>query len=177
MQSLRVSTLIGLSVLFLFLFAACGNASSTSAGTTPTATQSTSSYPTSAPTATPTTAASTGTSAVVTTATATVQGKSETILTNTQGLTLYYFTSDTPTTSACTGGCAGSWPSLVVTGSSAPTSATSLSGKLTAVSDANGMQVQYNSHFLYTFASDTAPGQTTGEGIGGKWFVATPDLT
>ncbi len=44
------------------------------------------------------------------------------------------------------------------------------------VVDANGNQGEYNGHPLYTFASDTAPGQTNGEGVGGIWFVATPGL-
>ena len=110
------------------------------------------------------------------TATATVSGKSETILTNAQGMTLYYRTSDAPPATVCSGGCASAWPPLIVSGSAAPTSATSLPGKLTSATDANGNQVEYNGHPLYTFSGDTAPGQTTGNGTAGIWFVATPDL-
>jgi len=121
-------------------------------------------------------AASSGSSAIIKTASATVQGQSVTILTNTQGLTLYYFKPDTATASACTGGCAKAWPPLLMTGSGNPTSATTLSGTLTAVSSGNGNQVEYNGHLLYNYSGDTAPGQTTGEGIGGNWFVATTDL-
>ena len=121
-------------------------------------------------------AASSGASAIIKTASATVQGQSVTILTNAQGLTLYYFKPDTATTSACTGGCAKAWPPLLMTGSGTPTAATTLSGTLTAVSSGNGNQVEYNGHLLYNFSGDTAPGQTNGEGIGGNWFVATSDL-
>ena len=110
------------------------------------------------------------------TATATVSGKSETILTNAQGMTLYYRTSDAPPATVCSGGCASAWPPLIVSGSAAPTSATSLPGKLTSATDANGNQVEYNGHPLYTFSGDTAPGQTTGNGTAGVWFVTTPDL-
>src|SRR5437763_885916 len=110
------------------------------------------------------------------TATATVSGKSETILTNVQGMTLYYRTSDAPPATVCSGGCASAWPPLIVSGSAAPTSATSLPGKLTSATDANGNQVEYNGHPLYTFSGDTAPGQTTGNGTAGIWFVTTPDL-
>ena len=114
--------------------------------------------------------------AVINTATASVKGASKTILTNTQGLTLYYRTTDNPPSKVCSGACAGAWPPLLFTGSGSPNSSTQLLGKLTAAVDANGNQIEYNGHPLYTFASDTAPGQTNGEGVGGIWFVATPAL-
>ena len=158
-------------LLLAMAIAACGGSTSTSTGSSstpaPTAT-------TPAPTAT---AATTPTpSALVQTATATVKGQSQTILTNAQGMTLYYFTPDTATTSACTSACAQAWPPLLFTGSGAPTSATTLPGKLTAQTTGNGNQVAYNGHFLYTYSGDSAPGQTTGEGLFGKWFVATANL-
>ncbi len=120
--------------------------------------------------------ATSGSNTLIHTATATVKGASKTILTNAQGMTLYYRTSDNPPSVVCSGGCAGAWPPLLFTGSGTPTSSTQLPGKLTVVVDANGNQAEYNGHPLYTFASDTAPGQTNGEGVGGIWFVVTPDL-
>ena len=114
--------------------------------------------------------------ALIHTSTATVKGASTTILTNAQGMTLYYFTPDTPAKSACTGGCAGTWPALIASGSGAPTSSPALSGTLSVASAGNGNQVEYNGHLLYTFSGDSAAGQTNGEGVGGKWFVATPNL-
>jgi predicted lipoprotein with Yx(FWY)xxD motif len=105
-----------------------------------------------------------------------VKGTSETILTNAQGMTLYYFMPDTATKVACTATCAGVWPPLLFTGTGSPTSATTLPGTLSVVSGANGSQVEYNGHPLYTYSKDTAPGQTNGEGFKGKWFVATPNL-
>jgi predicted lipoprotein with Yx(FWY)xxD motif len=113
---------------------------------------------------------------VVKTATATVAGKAETILTDAQGKTLYYFKPDTATTVACTGGCTSNWPPLTFSGSGSPTGATSVPGKLAVLQGANGAQVTYNGHPLYTFAADTAPGQTNGQGKGGVWFVVTPDI-
>ncbi len=106
----------------------------------------------------------------------TVNGKSETILANAQGMTLYYFTADTATKAACTGTCAGIWPPLLFTGTGSPTSASPLSGTLSVVTDANGKQVEYNGHPLYRYSKDTAPGQTNGVGFKGKWFVATTNL-
>src|SRR5260221_5347542 len=115
-------------------------------------------------------------SAVISTATVTVKGQSETVLTDGQGRTLYYFTADTATQSAVSSNLAKIWPPLLFTGSGGPTSSTSLAGKLSAQTDANGNQVEYNGHPLYTFSGDTAPGQANGEGVAGMWFVATPNL-
>lgn len=107
------------------------------------------------------------------TATMTVQGKSITALVNSQGLTLYYRTSDTPS-SVCSGGCASAWPPLIST--STPSAASALPGTLGLLTDANGSQVTYNGHPLYTYSGDTASGQLNGEGIGGVWFVAPTNL-
>lgn len=165
MNYLKRSALFSIVLLVMMIVAACGS-STTGAGSTPT------SGNTPAPAAT----TPSSSSSLVNTATATVKGASTTILTDAKGLTLYYFTADTATKSACTGSCAQNWPPLVMTGSGTPTSATSLPGKLTAVTTANGTQVEYDGHFLYTFAGDSATGQTNGQGLFGKWFVATPKL-
>src|SRR5437660_1148933 len=153
-------------VLFIMMaLAACGGSTSSGGG----------GYNSTPATAT-TSDSSSSSNALVKTSTVTVDGKSETILTDAKGKTLYYFTPDTATTAACTSSCANNWPPLLATGSGSPTSATSLPGKLTMQTTANGNQVEYNGHPLYTFAADSAPGQTNGEGVLGKWFVATPDL-
>ena len=115
-------------------------------------------------------------SAVIQTATVTLKGQSETVLTNAQGLTLYYFTADSATQSAVSGNLAQIWHALLFTGTGGPTSSTSLTGKLSVLTDVNGNQIEYNGHPLYTFSGDTAPSQTNGEGITGMWFVATPNL-
>ena len=103
-----------------------------------------------------------------------VGSKTETVLKNQKGLTLYYFTPDTATTVACTGACASLWPPLTTTGT--PTGNPTLPGALTTVSGANGIQVVYNGHPLYTYSKDGDPGDAYGEGIGGKWFAVTPEL-
>lgn len=105
-----------------------------------------------------------------------VGSKTETVLKTQKGLTLYYFTPDTATAVACTGGCATTWPPLT-SASGSPTSDPGLPGSLTVISGANGNQVAYNGHPLYTFSKDGDAGDAYGEGIGGKWFAATPDLT
>jgi len=109
--------------------------------------------------------------ATVRTVPATVAGKTETILVNAHGLPLYFYRPDTATKSFVTGGLARLWPPLT---SAAPTAA-GAGGKVTVVNDANGQQVAYNGHLLYTFTSDH-PGQVTGQGFQ-NFFVATPGLT
>ena len=114
------------------------------------------------------------TTASIQTAQVNVKGAQKTVLVDAQGSTLYYFTPDTRTASQCTGGCAGTWPAYLYSGS--PTGSSNIIGKLTVQATANGQQVEYNGHLLYTFSGDSGPGQANGEGISGKWFVATPDL-
>ena len=158
-------------LLVALLAVACGSATSaTNTSSTPTVAPTTASVPTVTATSAP---ASSG--AVVQTASVTVGGKTMTILTDAKGLTLYYRTTDTAT-SVCSGVCAQSWPPLLFSGSGTPTSSTTLPGKLSVLSDTNGSQVAYQGHPLYTFASDTAPGQATGQAVGKIWYVATTDL-
>ncbi len=155
---LRVALLTGLGVLGVLVLAGCGgNGGYGGYGGSSSSGRSSASGP-----------------AQVKTATATVKGQSTTILTNSQGRTLYYRTTDTASASTCTGGCASTWPPLLTSGS--PVAASSLPGTLNSLSDANGTQVTYNGHLLYTYSGDSKPGDTNGEGIGGVWFVATPDL-
>lgn len=154
---------LGMSMLMVALVAvACGSSTSTSTGS------SSGTTPTTAPTSSVT---------FIKTASVTVNGQSVTILTNVQGMTLYYFKPDTASKAACSGSCAGTWPPLLFTNSGSPSNATTLPGTLSVVTDANGQQVEYNGHPLYIYSGDTAPGQTNGEGILGKWFVATTTLS
>jgi predicted lipoprotein with Yx(FWY)xxD motif len=111
----------------------------------------------------------------ITTASITVGGKSVSVLKTPKGLTLYYFTPDTAAKVACTGACATNWPPLIATADT-PSASPTLPGKLTVLSGANGKQILYNGHPLYMFARDSAQADALGQGIGGKWFVATPDL-
>lgn len=167
-MTLKRSIVITLGLFLAMFLAACGSYTTTGGGPY-------GSGSTNPPATTPTTGGSSSATAIQT-MTATVKGQSQTVLTNAQGMTLYYFTADSATQSACSGSCAQMWPPLLFTGSGGPTSSTSLAGKLSIQTDANGSQVEYNGHPLYTFSGDTAPGQTNGEGLFGMWFVATPNL-
>ena len=103
-----------------------------------------------------------------------------TVLTDSKGFTLYYFLPEkNSTVGACTGGCLTVWPLLVVTGT--PTAASGVTGALATVSvmvnGAAATEVTYNGWPLHTFASDTAAGQTGGNGVMGQWFAAMPGTT
>ena len=117
----------------------------------------------------------TSSNALIHTASMKVGDKTETVLKNDKGLTLYYFTADTSTKIACTGGCTSNWPPLLAT-SGTPTSNPALPGQLTVLNGTNGNQVLYNGHPLYTYIKDGDTADAYGQGIGGKWFAATPDL-
>ncbi len=104
------------------------------------------------------------------TATASVNGKAQSILVDAQGLPLYYFRGDTAKKSNVSGVLLRLWPALV----SVHPVGTGTPGKLTTLQSANGHQVTYNGRFLYTFIVDT-PGHVTGQGVSG-FFVATPHL-
>jgi predicted lipoprotein with Yx(FWY)xxD motif len=162
----RRSFAVTLFLAIAMLIAACGGSSSNP----PAPTRGYGNNPPPAPT-------TSGSAALIHITTATVNGKSETILTNAGGMTLYYRTSDVPPTTVCSAGCAQAWPPLLSSGSGVPSSMSSLPGKLSVLANANGMQVEYNGHPLYTFSGDSGPAQTNGEGVGGIWFVVTPTLS
>lgn len=96
-------------------------------------------------------------------------------LTGANGLTLYTFDKDSANSSACGGGCVGSWPPFIVAAGVTPTAGAGVTGTLTTFARADGtMQVAHDRQPLYYFAGDTAPGDANGDGLGGVWFIATP---
>jgi predicted lipoprotein with Yx(FWY)xxD motif len=147
---------LGCIALAAIVLAGCGSAAA-AGGTSGTSTSGTSSG-----------------GAHISTHSVTIGGKSVTVLATSQGMTLYYFDPDTITSVACSGSCASTWPPLLTSG--APIADSSLPGTLDVIAGANGQQVTYNGHPLYTYKGDSAPGQANGDGINGKWHVATPGM-
>lgn len=96
----------------------------------------------------------------------TVGGKE--ILTDAKGLTLYTWDKDSAGTSTCYDQCATNWPPVLVDASTAVT------GDFTLVDRKDSPQkvVAYKGLPLYTFIKDKAPGDTTGDGVGGTWHTA-----
>jgi predicted lipoprotein with Yx(FWY)xxD motif len=102
-----------------------------------------------------------------------------TILVNSKGLTLYMFVPDKQKKVTCKGSCAVIWPPLKV----------KLAQRLTAGGTANkrllgrdrnpsgGFVATYNRWPLYTYLTDTKPGQVKGQALnnsGGLWYVLSP---
>jgi predicted lipoprotein with Yx(FWY)xxD motif len=96
-----------------------------------------------------------------------------TVLTNASGRTLYWFARDTKTKSRCNGSCATYWPPVIGTPKAA--AGVTLSGTLGTITRSNGqIQATYDGHPLYTYAGDSAAGDTSGNDInasGGLWWA------
>jgi len=97
----------------------------------------------------------------------TVGGKE--ILTDAKGMTLYTWDKDTAGASSCYDQCATNWPPVLVDAS------TAVSGDFTLVDrkDSDQKVVAYKGMPLYTWIKDKAPGDMTGDGVGGTWHTAT----
>ena len=98
------------------------------------------------------------------------------ILVDGSGRTVYEFANDTNGTSACVGACAANWPPVAAP-SPLPTSLPGVTGQLGTITRQDGSsQLTVAGHPLYTFAGDSAPGQTNGQGKtldGGLWTVSS----
>jgi predicted lipoprotein with Yx(FWY)xxD motif len=93
------------------------------------------------------------------------------VLTDSRGMTLYVFDKDrAPGQSACNAHCAVAWPPLLA-GADARAS-----GKWSLVTRQDGSrQWAYKGRPLYTlYEWDINPGDTKGDGVGGRWHVARP---
>ena len=99
-----------------------------------------------------------------------------TSLVGTDGLTLYIFTSDTDGTSTCYDECAAAWPPFEVEAGATLEAGDGVTGELaTTERDDGTTQVTYEGMPLYYYASDSEPGDATGEGVGDVWFIASPE--
>ena len=92
------------------------------------------------------------------------------VLANADGLTLYWFAPDTPTSSKCFGSCAIYWPPV----SGSPEAGPGVTGKLGTIKrPGGGLQATYDGHPLYTYIGDRGPGQANGNDLdlnGGFWY-------
>jgi predicted lipoprotein with Yx(FWY)xxD motif len=96
------------------------------------------------------------------------------LLVDEQGMTLYLFTKDEPGTSNCYDNCAVNWPPLLTEGE--PVAGAGLDASLLGTTQRTDgtTQVTYNGWPLYYYFKDKQPGDTTGQEVGGVWFVVAP---
>lgn len=98
-----------------------------------------------------------------------------TILTDSDGNTLYVFFADTDGDSTCYDDCAENWPALRARGELEAGDGVDASLLGTTERTDGVLQVTYGGQPLYFFAGDQQPGDTNGQGIGDVWFVVAPD--
>lgn len=100
------------------------------------------------------------------------------ILVDGDGMAVYVFANDAAGTSTCTGGCAANWPPVEAP-APVPSSIPGVSATLgTATRDDGSEQLTVAARPVYTFAGDSAPGQTSGHGRtldGGLWQAVSAD--
>ena len=98
------------------------------------------------------------------------------VLTDSQGRTLYSPAQEANGKILCTGACTSIWIPLTLAGNGAPTAAAGVSGSVGSLARPDGItQVTFDGAPLYTFFQDTAPGQVNGNGqqdsFGGMSFT------
>jgi predicted lipoprotein with Yx(FWY)xxD motif len=92
------------------------------------------------------------------------------------GMTLYLFTNDEGSTSACYDQCAINWPPLYAAAGEELTAGEGVPGELgTTERDDGTLQVTYDGSPLYYWIKDVNPGDTTGQNVGNVWFVVPPE--
>jgi predicted lipoprotein with Yx(FWY)xxD motif len=95
-----------------------------------------------------------------------------TIVVDTAGRTVYLYDADKQgaSSSACTGGCASAWPAVP-----AGSVAAGVTGKVGSITGVDGKpQATLDGWPLYYYADDSTAGDTSGQGVGGVWWVLSP---
>ncbi|MET1043259.1 MAG: hypothetical protein ABWX59_03930 [Microbacteriaceae bacterium] len=96
-----------------------------------------------------------------------------------KGMTVYMFDNDTQGsgTSTCEGQCATNWPAVTTESTSADEiEVEDVTGEVGTITGVDGAtQVTLNGWPLYYYIGDTAAGLTTGQGVGGIWWVLSPE--
>jgi len=93
------------------------------------------------------------------------------------GMTLYRFDKDTPNPSAsnCNDDCAQKWPPLLVDSADFQVQGVDKALVGTVVRADGKKQVTLAGWPLYYFAQDKICGDAKGQGVGGTWFVSSPE--
>lgn len=89
-----------------------------------------------------------------------------TILADGQGLSAYVFDVDTTSESQCYDSCATAWPPILV-----PEGAVLGENLGVTVRKDGSQQLTHKGRPIYLFIRDAAPGDITGDGVGGVWHL------
>ena len=164
----RSGVLVGMIALLVVLASCTPGVMAVPAAQAPAATDAPPAPPTTAPAAVPA-AASAGT--LIKTA---MDEKFGSFLVDEKGMTLYLYTKDTKNVSNCYDQCATNWPLLFTT--DAPQAGDGVNASLlgTTTRTDGKLQVTYNGWPLYYWIKDTKAGNTSGQDVGGVWFLVSP---
>ena len=90
-------------------------------------------------------------------------------------MAVYVFDEDAEGVSNCTGECLENWPAVEALGDGDPV-VHGIDGEVGTIARDDGtVQVTLEGRPLYTFAGDSEPGDPTGQGVQGVWWVVAPD--
>jgi predicted lipoprotein with Yx(FWY)xxD motif len=92
-----------------------------------------------------------------------------TVLVDSDGFTVYVFTADVGGEPTCYDSCANNWPAVPADTAIGTDLDASLFGSVSRTDGPD--QLTVNGQPLYTYAPDSQPGDTKGQGVGGAWFV------
>jgi predicted lipoprotein with Yx(FWY)xxD motif len=98
------------------------------------------------------------------------------ILTDSKGMSLYFFSKDTKATSLCTDGCLDVWPVFYEENITVDPGLDAADfGTITRTDGVK--QTTYKGWPLYFFANDHNAGETNGDKVNNVWYIAKPDYS
>ncbi len=98
------------------------------------------------------------------------------ILTDAEGMSLYFFSRDTKGESACSDGCKAAWPIFYAENLTLDNGLESSDfGEITRADGEK--QTTFKGWPLYYFANDNVEGDTNGDKVGNNWYIAKPDYS
>ncbi len=110
--------------------------------------------------------------AFIHTGVATINNNKVNVLMTNKGFAVYYYKADPLFKAICTGQCAQDWPPVLAPqGMMAVSSTMALPRQLSVHQTANGAQVFYDGHALYTYGADMQAGVATGRGQSMEWYL------
>lgn len=98
------------------------------------------------------------------------------LLTDNNGVSLYFFSKDVAGTSTCVGGCATTWPVFYQPNLTIGTDLTTTD--FAEITRADGSkQTTYKGWPLYYYSKDVKAGDTNGDAVGNLWAIAKADYS